>query len=43
MCPSTSWTSRSSSAERNRDDPTLTTPLLPGCEIGLREQFRAPR
>jgi Uma2 family endonuclease len=24
------------------DDQTLTTPLLPGCEIGLRELFRGP-
>jgi Uma2 family endonuclease len=23
------------------DDHTLTTPLLPGCTIGLRELFRA--
>lgn len=23
------------------DDETLTTPLLPGCSIGLRELFRA--
>ena len=24
------------------DDQTLTTPLLPGCEVGLRELFRGP-
>ncbi len=26
----------------SEDDDTLTTPLLPGCAIGLRELFRAP-
>ncbi len=26
----------------SEDDHTLTTPLLPGCAIGMRELFRAP-